>query len=155
MTFSSNGRRWTAIALRVALGAVFVYAAYVKLRYPWQLFAAAIEDYKLLPEWAVIPLAKALPWVELAIGILLVAGRWLRTASTSCSALLVVFFALMVRAYMKGMEIGCGCFGPGEAISWRTLLRDGSLLAVSILVTWLAFRRAGIPPAPQAPPAAD
>ena len=141
MTFSSKAWRWSAIALRVALGGVFVYAAWVKLRLPWQLFAGAIEDYKLVPAWSVIPLARSLPWAELLIGLLLVSGRWLRTASAACSLLLAVFFALMVRAFAKGMEISCGCFGPGETISWFTLLRDGSLLVASLGVTWMAFAR--------------
>jgi hypothetical protein len=46
----------------------------------------------------------------------------------------------MVRAYATGMEINCGCFGPGEAISVRTLVRDGGLLAVSLFLTWTSFR---------------
>jgi uncharacterized membrane protein YphA (DoxX/SURF4 family) len=83
--------------------------------------------------------ARALPWTELLIGVLLIAGRWLRLATTVMSLLLLVFFGLMVRAFAKGMEISCGCFGPGEIISWRTLLRDGSLLAGSLVLTWMAF----------------
>jgi len=129
------------LALRIALGAVFVYAAWVKLHTPWQLFAGAIGDYKILPEWAVNPLARSLPWAELAIGLLLMAGFLLRAAATACSLLLLVFFSLMVRAYAFHMEISCGCFGPGELISWRTLLRDGTLLAASLAVTWMSFAR--------------
>jgi hypothetical protein len=33
------------------------------------------------------------------------------------------------------MEINCGCFGPGEAISWKTLLRDGAMVAGSLVLT--------------------
>jgi uncharacterized membrane protein YphA (DoxX/SURF4 family) len=140
MTFSSRGSR-ALLALRIALGAVFVYAAWVKLHTPWQLFAGAIGDYKILPEWAVNPLARSLPWAEMAIGLLLMAGFWLRAAATACSLLLLAFFSLMVRAYAFHMEISCGCFGPGELISWRTLLRDGTLLAASLAVTWMSFAR--------------
>ncbi len=137
----SNRAGWALRVLRIALGAVFVYAAYVKLTTPWELFAGAIVDYKLLPAWAVNPLARSLPWFELAIGLLLVAGFLVRYAATVCSLLLLVFFSLMVRADVLHQEISCGCFGPGELISWRTLLRDGSLLAGSLAVTWLAFAR--------------
>ena len=140
MTFSNRASR-ALLALRIALGAVFVYAAWVKLHTPWQLFAGAIGDYKILPEWAVNPLARSLPWAELAIGLLLMAGFWLRAAATACSLLLLAFFSLMVRAYAFHMEISCGCFGPGELISWRTLLRDGTLLAASLAVTWMSFAR--------------
>ena len=142
MTWRNNLRRALPPLLRIVLGAVFAYAAWLKLRDPWQLFAGAIGDYKVLPDWAVEPLARTLPWAELAIGLLLVAGRWLRTASTACTLLLAGFFSLMIHAFSKGMAINCGCFGstPGEdIISWRTLGRDGSLLALSIAVTWIAF----------------
>ena len=140
MIFSSRSGR-ALLVLRIALGAVFAYAAYVKLTTPWELFAGAIADYKLLPAWAVNPLERSLPWAELAISLLLIAGFLLRTASTACSLLLLVFFSLMVRAAVLHQEISCGCFGPGELISWKTLLRDGSLLAASLAVTWLAFAR--------------
>lgn len=150
-----------AILLRIALGAVFIYAAYTKLfqfvdgrlhLLPWQLFAMAIDSYQLLPAWAVELLAKTLPWFELLIGMLMLIGRWVRFASTVISLLLVVFMSLMVRAYLKGQEISCGCFGPGEVISWKTLLRDGSMLAGALVVTGMAWwgRRDGVKPEPPA-----
>jgi uncharacterized membrane protein YphA (DoxX/SURF4 family) len=141
MATSSKAVRTLLLVLRIVLGAVFVYAAYTKLRYPWQLFAMSIDSYELLPLWAVTFLARTLPWAELAIGVLLVAGRWLRLSTTVTTLLLLVFFVLMIRAYAKGMEINCGCFGPGEAISWKTLVRDGSLLAGSVLLTLTSFGR--------------
>jgi uncharacterized membrane protein YphA (DoxX/SURF4 family) len=139
MVFSSKIGRPLGLILRIALGAIFAYAAWTKLREPWELFALAISSYDVLPLPAVELVARALPWTELLIGVLLIAGRWLRLATTVMSLLLLVFFGLMVRAFAKGMEISCGCFGPGEIISWRTLLRDGSLLAGSLVLTWMAF----------------
>ena len=41
----------------------------------------------------------------------------------------MLFFGLMVRAYVRGETIDCGCFGPGEAISWKTLLPRTKLQA--------------------------
>ena len=128
-----------ALALRVALGAVFVYAAWTKLRQPWELFAMSIDAYKVLPDWAVLVVARTLPWAEMLIGLALMAGRWLRISSAAASLLLLMFFVLMVRAYIKGMQIDCGCFGPGDAISVLTLARDGSLLAGYLFLTWMSF----------------
>ena len=141
MVTSSKAVRWITFWLRVALGAIFVYAAWVKLRLPWQLFAMSIDSYQLLPTSMVEVLARTLPWFELALGLVLIAGRWLRVTSTMTSLLLLVFFSLIVRAALKGQEISCGCFGPGETISWKTMLRDGSMLAGSLLVTAMAFLR--------------
>ncbi len=127
--------RAVALVLRIALGAILVYSAWSKLKDPWALFAMAVDSYQALPLWGVEWVARTLPWVELLIGVLLIVGRWMRVATVACSLLLLLFFGLMVRAHLKGMEINCGCFGPGEAISWRTLLRDGAMLAGSLLLT--------------------
>jgi uncharacterized membrane protein YphA (DoxX/SURF4 family) len=125
----------------VALGVIFVYAAWIKLSLPWQLFAMSIDSYQLLPASLVEILARTLPWFELLLGLVLITGRWLRVSSAVASLLLLVFFSLIVRAALKGQEISCGCFGPGETISWKTMLRDGSMLAGSLLVTANAFLR--------------
>jgi uncharacterized membrane protein YphA (DoxX/SURF4 family) len=136
-------RRWLVLILRVALAAVFVYAAWSKLRQPWLLFAMAIDAYGLLPQWAVMTLGRALPWFELALGILLLTGFWLRHTAIVASALLVIFFVVMLRSYTKGLQIDCACFGFGEAISLKTLLRDGLLVLSSVALTALAFGRPG------------
>lgn len=141
MDFSSKLVRAAAFLLRIALAIIFIYAAWVKIRDPWQMFAMSIDSYKLLPLWAVEWTARVLPWVELAIGIMLLVGVWLRLATAAASAMLLVFFVLMVRAYAKGMEISCGCFGPGDIISWRTLVRDGSMLAGALFIAWMSFQR--------------
>jgi len=153
---------WLMTAGRVLLGAVFVYAAYTKLRASYLLFAMSIDAYKLIPEEAAVALAHVLPWLELALGIVLIAGIWLRFAAASATALLAVFFTAMVHAYQpelkEGTQISCGCFGLGEPISGRTLLRDGTLLALSLALTiaafWLARRKrlAAAASAASAPP---
>ena len=127
--------RALALVLRVALGAIFVYSAWTKLKDSWALFAMAVDSYQVLPLWGVQLVARTLPWLELLIGVLLIVGRWMRVATVVCSLLLLLFFGLMVRAHLKGMEINCGCFGPGEAISWRTYLRDGAMVVGSLLLT--------------------
>lgn len=137
-----NWRRWLVLILRVALAAVFIFAAWSKLRQPWLLFAMAIDAYGVLPEWAVMMLARGLPWFELVLGLLLLTGFWLRHTAIIASALLAVFFAGMLRSYTKGLQIDCACFGFGEAISLKTLLRDGLLVVSSVALTALAFRRA-------------
>lgn len=129
------------LPLRLLLAAVFLYAAYTKLRQPWMLFAMSIDAYQILPQWAVLLLGHWLPWVELFIGLFLAAGIFLRYIAAGATGLLLVFFTLMTRAFIKGMAIDCGCFGLGEAISAGTLLRDGLLVALSLVLTLLARSR--------------
>lgn len=127
-----------ALALRLLLGAVFVYAAYTKLRQSWLLFALSIDSFQLLPEWAVYGVARTLPWLELALGGLLIAGVWLRYLAVATAGILALFFTVMVVSYIRGAGIDCGCFGVGEPLSARTLVRDGLLLTAAIALVPLA-----------------
>lgn len=141
MNSSRSKAVWSLLlVIRLGLGAVFAYAAWTKLRDPWLLFAMSVDAYHVLPEWGVTLVARTLPGAELALGLLLIVGIWRRVSSVAASALLTVFFGLMVRAYAQGQTIACGCFGPGEAISPVTLLRDGSLLAGAVFLAVMSFR---------------
>lgn len=127
--------------LRFILGAVFLYAAYTKLRQPLSLFALSIDSYQLLPDYAVFAVAYTLPFVELGLGILLWIGWGLRLVATATVLILSTFFVLMLRSYGMGLTIDCGCFGAGESLSVKTLVRDGILLAAAIALAVLAFKR--------------
>ena len=136
--------RKLAIVLRVLLGVVFLYAAYTKLRESWLIFAMSIDAYQLLPSWAVLTVARTLPWLELVLGLLLVTGRLMRYTAPALTVLLIAFYALMLRAYHGGGGIDCGCFGVGEAVSVITLTRDGILLASALILTFLTFNPEGL-----------
>jgi len=127
------------------MAVVFIYAAYTKLREPWLVFAMSIDAYQLLPEWAVLTLGRTIPWLELLLGVALATGFALRYTAAASALLLGVFFSVMIRAYAQGLKIDCGCFGLGEPISARTLLRDGVVLAVSVTLTLLAILQRWLP----------
>jgi uncharacterized membrane protein YphA (DoxX/SURF4 family) len=137
---------------RLALAGVFLFAAYGKLKpqaaMPWSgasvrtslsMFAIQVDSYQLLPPQLVSPAAHFLPLFELFLGLWLLSGVWLRYSALVTTLLLGAFFAMMVRTYRMGLEINCGCFGPGERLGPKTLLRDGSLLAFGLAVTIGAF----------------
>lgn len=141
MNFSKDKTlKIVVLVLRVVLGGLFAYAGYLKLVQPWQLFAADIAEYKVVPMWAATFIAKTLPWFEILLGAMVIVGRFTRTATVLLSGILLVFFSLMVNAKLQGKTIDCGCFGSGEPISWKTLLRDGSMLAGALFLTVVAFR---------------
>ena len=141
---------WPGVLLflgRVILGLIFVIAAYTKLHFNggWHFgdyhffFGMAINSYNLLPLAAVEWLARGLPWFEVALGALLIAGIGLRWTGIAASTLLAVFIAAMTRAYILHMEIMCGCFGNNEKLGPLTLARDSSMLLLAIAVTIGAF----------------
>jgi uncharacterized membrane protein YphA (DoxX/SURF4 family) len=139
--------RRVTLVLRLLLGAVFVYAAYTKLRQSWLLFALSIDSYQLLPDWAVFAVARTLPWLELVLGLSLMAGVWLRYLSLLAAAILATFFTVMLISYFRGAGIDCGCFGVGEPLSAKTLVRDAALLAAAVALVAYTHRRAD----PQSP----
>lgn len=137
---------------RLALAGVFLFAAYAKMKpqagLPWSaasvrtslsMFALQVDSYQLLPETFVSPVAHLLPPFELFLGLWLLSGIALRYSSLVTTLLIAGFFAVMVRTFALGLEINCGCFGPGEQLGKKTLLRDGSFLALSLAVTIGAF----------------
>ncbi len=133
-------RRALLTLARFALGAVFIWAAYTKLRQPWLLFAASIDAMQVLPEQGVLFVARVLPWTELVLGIMLLVGFKLRYFALFASGLLAFFFSVMLYSYVRGLQIDCACFGAGEALGPATLVRDGILMALSVWLTVEAFQ---------------
>jgi uncharacterized membrane protein YphA (DoxX/SURF4 family) len=143
---------WPRVLLllaRVAIGIIFVVAAFTKLYFNggWHFgdyqffFSMVINSYNILPIWAVDWAALILPWFELLLGLLLLAGIGLRWTGLMASAMLLIFIGAMTRAYMNGLEIMCGCFGNNEKLGPLTLLRDSSMLIPALAVTIGAFLR--------------
>jgi uncharacterized membrane protein YphA (DoxX/SURF4 family) len=154
MNDTSRGTSGRVLLLlgRLALAAIFIVAAYAKMRpqgtTPWSipsvktsllLFAMQVDSYQLLSSSQANLVAHLLPFIELFLGCWLLSGLWLRGSTLATTLLLTGFFGLMVRTYAMGLEINCGCFGPGERLGPKSLLRDGTMLALSIAVTIGAF----------------
>src|SRR5580698_5649975 len=134
-------RRVLLICGRLVLAAVFLWAAYTKLRDPWMIFAMEIDAMHIVPGGTVEPIARTIPWFELLLGVLLAIGIQTRYVASVATALLVGFFSVLLVLYVRGFQGDCGCFGPGEPLGPKTLARDGVLVALSVWVTWEAFRR--------------
>jgi uncharacterized membrane protein YphA (DoxX/SURF4 family) len=135
------------IVSRLALAAIFVYAAIPKIGDP-AAFARDIANYRLIPgEWA-SPIAVTLPWVELVAALCLVIGLWTRAAALVCAVLLAVFTAATVAAVLRGLNIECGCFGQssasGSAVGWGTVFRDAAFLVPAVIIVAFDRGRFGI-----------
>jgi uncharacterized membrane protein YphA (DoxX/SURF4 family) len=146
-------KRWLLVIGRLILGVIFVYAAYAKLRAPWIEFAGSLAAFQILPDNLLEPIAHILPWSELLLGLGLISGVWQRWFSLMASLLLLLFFSVMVRSYAMGLQIDCGCFGPGEALGPKTLARDFTMLALAVAVTIASFRMKRDPHAGRPSPA--
>ena len=136
-------RPWLSIAARLGLAAVWLIAGGAKVG---DLAASgrAVNAYQVMPYDVATAIGAALPFVELALGVLLLVGLATRLAAGVSAALLVVFITGIASAWSRGLAIDCGCFGSGgqlaagQAPSYLPeILRDLGFLALAgFLLTW-------------------
>src|ERR1700749_2478316 len=93
---SGRAARIFLLVSRLFLGAIFVYAAYAKLREPWQIFAMNINSYNDLPLAMAETAAPMIPWFEILRGLVLMAGLRFCVSRSMSSAVLLSFIVLMV-----------------------------------------------------------
>jgi uncharacterized membrane protein YphA (DoxX/SURF4 family) len=127
---------------RLVLAGVFLVAGGLKVVDP-QTAVQAVRAYQLLPPVLESAVGWGLPFLEIALGLLLAAGLFTRVAAAAAGVLLVVFIAGVASAAARGLSIDCGCFGgggpvaPGETAYAGEILRDLGLL---VLAAWLVWR---------------
>jgi uncharacterized membrane protein YphA (DoxX/SURF4 family) len=120
-------------ASRFVIGIIFLYAGITKIADP-SGFAQVLYNYRLLPGWAINPLAITLPWVECIAGASLLLGMWILGGGTVASMLFAVFAAALGINLIRGLDISCGCFSTAAAaspITGLTVLRDLLFLGMS------------------------
>ncbi|HEX5219928.1 MAG TPA: MauE/DoxX family redox-associated membrane protein [Verrucomicrobiae bacterium] len=92
------------------LGLLMLWAAVSKLANPTE-FLGSLYGYQLpLPRLVMQTVAVVLPWLELLCGLLLVSGLWMETALAIVTTLLAVFVLATGQAWLRGLDISCGCF---------------------------------------------
>ncbi|MBI5524476.1 MAG: hypothetical protein HY910_17765 [Desulfarculus sp.] len=125
-------RSWLYLLPRLGLGLVFVWAGAVKLL-DIHAFGVVLARHALLPEALLLPAAVGLPLLEVVAGLGLMAG--VRGGLTLVSGLLVLFAGVLWFGVLRGLEIDCGCFSPGELAQHdglrQALYRDLAMLAVA------------------------
>ncbi|HVR46727.1 MAG TPA: MauE/DoxX family redox-associated membrane protein [Candidatus Binatia bacterium] len=133
--------------VRVLLGALLLVAGALKVGHAPEL-AASIAGFRLLPAAITGPLALALPYFELLLGLYLVAGLFTRVVAAIASVQFVLYSGAIASAVLRHIPANCGCFGPGDATvaDWPHVAFDLLLAAASVFVAWgapgaLAFDR--------------
>jgi hypothetical protein len=78
-------------------------------------------------------LAPLLPWLELAVVVLMLVPGLAVLGAGLALMLLAVFTVALVSALLRGKRPACNCFGqaPDKPISWWTAARNGVLLMLS------------------------
>jgi putative oxidoreductase len=127
-----------SLVSRVLLGGVLLVAGATKIANPGAL-AASIRSYELgLPEWFVSLSSHALPYLEVMLGLYLLAGLFTKVSAWTTNGLMILFLLALLQGALRGLEIDCGCFGTsadGEAGNlWLATARDVGLFALGLHV---------------------
>ncbi len=144
------GLAWSGLAGRLLLAGVWLVAGGTKVS-DLQGSVRAVHAYELLPYEASKVVGAALPFVEIADGLLLVAGFATRIAAAVSAALLAVFIGGISAAWARGLRIDCGCFGGGGELAanespgyfWE-IARDVALFGVAVYLVWRPVSRLAV-----------
>ena len=142
-------RPWASTVVRLILGGIFVAAGAIKVVDPLTSIRA-VRAYQLLPDGWVRVVGWGLPFGEIALGLLLIAGLCTRWAALLAAALLVVFLIAVVSAAARGLSIDCGCFGGGGQVAGGQtaypleVARDLGFLLLAGWLIWQPQSRLGL-----------
>ena len=118
-----------AVVASVALGIAFVVAGGSKIAAgpSWPTQARGLGA----PTW-VIP---AVPWIEIAVGAMLIAQFGAPWPSLAALVMLTAFTVLIAVALAHGRRPPCACFGAWSAkpIGRGHLVRNGALIVLALV----------------------
>ena len=138
------------LALRLLLGAFFVYASLDKIESPAG-FAKIVYQWQVAGPPPSNLAAVTLPWVELVAGLLLVLGVWRREAALVIALLLVVFLAAAASVLARGIDVvNCGCVSVAKeaagsawppawtkGVGWFLIVRNLVMLGAALVIAFL------------------
>ena len=128
---------WIGLVARLILGGVLFIAGFLKVDEP-DKSQMAVRAYEMLPISIANLLGLVLPFVEVAIGALLILGSLTRFMAALGGFTMVIFIIAIAQAWARGLNIDCGCFGgggtvaPGETKYLQEILRDLGLVFLAI-----------------------
>ncbi|MDT3443035.1 MULTISPECIES: MauE/DoxX family redox-associated membrane protein [unclassified Pseudofrankia] len=143
---SFGARAWVravSTALRLALAVLWLVAGALKVGDAAGM-VRTVRAFRILPESLVHPVAYAVPFVEIALGVLLLLGLAVRACALLSSLMLAAYIAAIASAAARGLRIECGCFSSGGDLAkdapthyTSELVRDSLLLVASgLLARW-------------------
>ena len=128
---------WLTLLARLILGGVLFAAGALKIG-SLQKSAMAVRAYDLLPVSLANFLGYTLPWIEIGVGLLLIAGVAVRISGLIGAFTMLAFIIAIAQAWARGLSIDCGCFGGGGAIDpedtkyLSEIIRDIGLMILGI-----------------------
>lgn len=142
---------WSYRLARCVLAGLFLVAGGLKLSDPGA-FASTIKAFAILPRHYVDAAALAIPLVEVAAAVGLLCD--VKGSLAVITGMLLSFMGVLVYAISIGLDVDCGCYGPGDPEGelfhslWTSLYRDLGMLGLAAFIyLWrMAFSPALLKP---------
>lgn len=100
--------------IAAAIAILFLDAGIVKLR-DLSFFRSTLKDYRLVPDWALVPVSVLMPIAELSIAVACIIPASRQSGLAAAAALLILYAIAMGINLARGRSfIDCGCHGPAE-----------------------------------------
>ena len=138
---------WISTVARLGLAAVWLVAGGLKIG---DLAASgrAVNAYRVMPFEAAQVVGAVQPFLEIALGLLLLIGLAVRLVAGLSAVLFTVFIAGIISAWARGLAIDCGCFSKGgdlgagatPAYGWE-IARDVGFVLLAALLIWRPWTR--------------
>lgn len=131
------GNRLVAL-LRIIMGMLFLFSGIFKV-IDLAAFGKVIIRYDIIPEITVPYIAVVLPFLELVVGLFLIFGFRIKSASLISIALITLFTVVIAINVIRGVSFDCGCFelsrfGINEDISVTLIIRDIVFLILLFII---------------------
>ncbi|MDY6916361.1 MAG: DoxX family membrane protein [Chloroflexota bacterium] len=126
---------YVTLGARALVGGTFIFAGAAKLPYPETLIWE-INQYHILPPALATAYGYVLPPLEIALGVFLVAGLFLRSSGFLTGLLALSFTIAKVYALARGLDVKiCGCLGPAiPLLAAQSLVIDFVLIALALQI---------------------
>jgi uncharacterized membrane protein YphA (DoxX/SURF4 family) len=138
----SIAQPWISLVARLGLGAMWLYYSVPKLSYSRDALQLAVREYQIGPSGLANTFGTVQPYLELALGVLIVLGLGTRLIAVFSGLLLLVYIGSIISLGARGIAINCGCGGIASTVaSGHTrytldVLRDVGYLIPALWLIW-------------------
>lgn len=128
---------WFGLLARLVVGGIIFAAGFLKVD-ELEKSQMAVRAYEILPIGIANFFGTILPFVEVAIGLLLILGAATRVNALLSAALMALFIVAIAQAGLRGLTIDCGCFGGGGQVAkgetryLQEIARDTGIMALAL-----------------------
>lgn len=140
---------WLTLLARLGLGGVLLAAGGLKVG-NLQKSAMSVRAYEMLPVGLANFLGYVLPWIEIGMGLLLVAGIAVSIVGLLGALTMFAFVVAIAQAWARGLSIDCGCFGGGGQVDpedtkyLSSILRDIGFLLIGVYLYYFPKGKFGL-----------